>query len=156
MALVNLPFGLKIVPIWLTMDAWFMNALPAHYLMLAYMHLATIVPAFLIGTFMLMRPKGTPVHMLLGKAYMLLMLLTAVVTLFMPATVGPQFLSHFGFIHIFSVLVLLNVPKAYFAARKRDIKAHKGAMIGLYVGGLLIAGSLALVPGRMLHQWIFS
>jgi uncharacterized membrane protein len=29
-------------------------------------------------------------------------------------------------------------------------------MIGVYVGGMLIAGSLTLLPGRMLHALVFG
>ena len=87
---------------------------------------------------------------------MLLMLATAFITLALPAEVGPRFLNHFGFIHAFSFLTLFNVPTAYFAARRGNIKAHRGAMIGLYVGGILIAGAFAFSPGRMLHTWLFG
>src|SRR5215211_7465694 len=124
------------------------------YTELAYLHLATVVPAFAIGAFQLFRRKGTPSHKLLGKIYMLLMLATGFITLAMPAEVGPRFLNHFGFIHIFSFLALFNVPLAYIAARRGNIKAHRGAMIGLYVGGILVAGAFAFSPGRMLHAWL--
>ena len=126
------------------------------YLQLAYFHLATVVPAFFLGTFLLLNPKGTPVHKLLGKAYMVLMLLTALVTLCMAAEVGPTFLGHFGFIHLFSFLVLYSVPAAYFAARKGRIKTHKANMLGLYIGGIVIAGSFAVSPGRLLHSWLIG
>jgi uncharacterized membrane protein len=126
------------------------------YIHLAYLHLATVIPAFFIGTIQLLRRKGTPTHKLLGKIYMVLMLGTALITLTMPAHVGPQFLNHFGYIHTFSFLTLFSVPTAYFAARRGSIKAHRGAMIGLYVGGILIAGAFAFSPGRMLHEWLFG
>ena len=126
------------------------------YTQLAYLHLATVVPAFVIGAFQLLRRKGTPSHKLLGKIYMVLMLGTAFITLAMPAEVGPRFLGHFGFIHAFSFLALFNVPFAFIAARRGNIKAHRGAMIGLYVGGILIAGAFAFSPGRMLHEWLFG
>ena len=126
------------------------------YTQLAYLHLATVVPAFAIGAFQLFRRKGTPSHKLLGKIYMLLMLATALITLAMPAEVGPRFLNHFGFIHAFSFLTLFSVPTAYIAARRGNIKAHRGAMLGLYLGGILIAGAFAFSPGRMLHQWLFG
>jgi uncharacterized membrane protein len=126
------------------------------YTQLAYLHLATVVPAFVIGAFQLLRRKGTPSHKLLGKIYMVLMLGTTLITLAMPAEVGPRFVNHFGFIHAFSLLALINVPLAYFAARLGNIKAHRGAMIGLYVGGILIAGAFAFSPGRMLHEWLFG
>jgi uncharacterized membrane protein len=126
------------------------------YIQLAYLHLATVLPAFAIGAFQLLRRKGTPSHKLLGKIYMVLMLVTGLITLAMPAEVGPRFLGHFGFIHAFSFLTLYSVPSAYFAIRRGNIKLHRANMIGLYVGGILIAGSFALAPGRMLHTWLFG
>lgn len=126
------------------------------YLYLAYFHLATILPAFLIGTYLLMRHKGTPMHKLLGQAYMILMLISAIISLFMEASIGSQILGHFGIIHLFSLLVLYLVPTAYIAARNGHIKRHKSNMIGLYLGGLLIAGSFAFMPGRLLNAWLFN
>ena len=129
---------------------------PMTYTQLAYFHLATVIPAAFIGTFQLLKRKGTPIHKFLGRVYMLLMLATALITLSMPAKVGPQFFHHFGVIHIFSLAALVNIPIAYFAARRGNLRAHRAAMISLYVGGILIAGTLALMPGRMLHKWLFG
>ena len=126
------------------------------YLQLAYWHLATVVPAFLIGTYLLINHKGSPMHKRLGKVYMLLMLFTALITLFMSAEVGPTLFNHFGLIHLFAVLVLISVPSAYIAAKKGNIKRHRGNMIGLYIGGLIIAGSFAFMPGRLLYSWLFG
>lgn len=126
------------------------------YLPLAYAHLATVLPAFVIGTYMMFARKGNALHRLLGKTYMVLMLVTAAITLFMPAAVGPKILNHFGFIHLFSVLTIATVPRAYLAARRHDVKAHKYNMIGLYVGAILIAGGFAFMPGRLLHSWLFA
>ena len=126
------------------------------YTQLAYLHLATVVPAFFIGAIQLFRHKGTPSHKFLGRLYMILMLATGLITLGMPAQVGPRVLNHFGFIHIFSLLALINVPIAYSAARRGNILAHRGAMISLYIGGILIAGAFAFSPGRMLHKWLFG
>ncbi|HKY54673.1 MAG TPA: DUF2306 domain-containing protein [Anaerolineales bacterium] len=126
------------------------------YIQLAYLHLATVVPAFVIGAFQLSRRKGTPSHKLLGKVYMVLILATGLITLAMPAAVGPRFFGHFGFIHAFSFLTLYSVPAAFLAARRGDIRAHRANMIGLYIGGILIAGSFAFAPGRLLHEWLFG
>ena len=126
------------------------------YTQLAYLHLATVVPAFFIGGLQLIKSKGTSGHRLLGRIYMLLMLATGLITLLMPAQVGPRFLGHFGFIHIFSLLALTSVPMAYFAVRHGYIQAHRFAMISLYIGGILIAGVFAFSPGRMLHKWLFG
>jgi uncharacterized membrane protein len=126
------------------------------YLPLAYAHLATVLPAFAIGTYMMFSRKGDRLHRTLGKGYLVLMAITATISLFMPAVVGPRLLNHFGFIHLFSVLALYAVPSAYFAAKRHDVKTHRNNMIGLYVGGILIAGGFAFMPGRLLHSWLFA
>lgn len=126
------------------------------YLALAYVHLATVFPAFLIGSFLLLRRKGTRIHKMLGKLFMGLMLFTATVTLFMPAQVGPTILKHFGFIHIFSALVFFSVPQALLAIRRKDVRVHRNNMVGLYAGGLVIAGGFALMPGRLIFQTLFG
>lgn len=126
------------------------------YDLIVYVHLGTILPAFLIGTYLLIRTKGTSNHRALGKVYMCLMMFTGIITLFIPAAVGGRFLNHFGFIHLLSLLTLYTVPSAYFAARNHNVARHKGNMIGLYIGGILIAGFFAFMPGRRLHAWIFG
>lgn len=126
------------------------------YLPLAYLHLGTVLPAFLLGTFLLIRRKGTPPHKLLGKVFMVLMLITAAATLFMPAQVGPRILGHFGFIHFFSLLVFYSVPTAIVAIRKKDVRTHRNNMIGLYIGGLVIAGGFALMPGRLIYTTVLG
>ena len=126
------------------------------YMQLTYLHLGSLVPAFVIGTYLLLNRKGTPVHRFLGKIYMGLMLFTAFVTLFMEAVVGPKFLNHFCFIHLLSLLVLYTVPTSYRAIRVGNIKLHKRKMVGLYVGALLVAGAFTLSPGRLIHSWLFG
>lgn len=116
-----------------------------------FVHLATVVPAFFIGAVLLINRKGTLNHKLLGKIYMVLMLLTALITLFMSAEVGSTTLGDFGFIHLFSVLVLYSSPAAYVAAKNKNMKSHRGNMMGMYIGGILIAGAFAFSPGRLLH-----
>ena len=126
------------------------------YMQLTYLHIGSLVPAFVIGTYLLLNRKGTPVHRFLGKIYMGLMLFTAFVTLFMEAVVGPKFLNHFGFIHLLSLFVLYTVPTSYRAIRVGNIKLHKRKMVGLYVGALLVAGAFTLSPGRLIHSWLFG
>tara|TARA_B100001142_G_scaffold110_1_gene114 strand:+ start:1658 stop:2044 length:387 start_codon:yes stop_codon:yes gene_type:complete len=126
------------------------------YMQLTYLHLGSLVPAFVIGSYLLLNRKGTPVHKFLGKIYMGLMLFTAFITLFMEALVGPKFLNHFGFLHLLSLFVLYTVPTAYTAIRVGNSKLHKRKMVGLYVGALLVAGAFTLSPGRLIHTWLFG
>lgn len=122
-----------------------------------YSHLFTVLPAFFVGTYLMVRRKGDTAHRALGKVYMLSMFATAILSLFIQAQVGPTLLGHFGFIHLLSLYVLYSVPSAYKAARTGDVITHRNAMIGLYVGGLLVAGGLAMIgEGRLLNDLLFG
>jgi uncharacterized membrane protein len=126
------------------------------YITLMYLHLATVIPCFVIGTVLLLIKKGTSIHKSFGRVYMILMLFTAVVTLLMPAQVGPTVLKHFGWIHSFSLLTLYTVPTAYWAIKRGDVKVHKRKMILLYFGAIIIAGGFTFVPGRYLYEVCFG
>ena len=133
----------------------------AYYIMneiqIIYIHLYTVIPAFVIGTYLMMNHKGTSAHRMLGKLYMLLMLSTAVASLFIPAYIGPRLLNHFGFIHLLSLLVIYSIPIAYYHIRKGRVALHRSIMVQVYIGALLIAGGLAVFsPGRMLNTWLMS
>lgn len=126
------------------------------YNILMYSHLATVVPCVFIGGLLLLIKKGTKTHKYLGRVYMVLMLITAVITLFMPAKVGGSVLNHFGWIHLFSFLTIYTIPTAYLAIKKGKVKTHKRKMILLYVGAILIAGAFTFTPGRYLHEVFFG
>lgn len=126
------------------------------YDILMYVHLFTVVPCIILGAYGLLGKKGTQIHRKLGRIYMVLMLFTALVTLFMPALVGPQFLNHFGWIHLFSFLTIYTVPTAYTAIRKGNVRAHQRKMVLLYIGAIIIAGGFTFAPGRYLHELFFG
>jgi len=126
------------------------------YNTLMFLHLYTVVPSVFIGGSLLVIKKGTLIHKRLGRIYMVLMLFTAIVTLFMPAMVGGRILNHFGWIHLFSFLTLWTVPTAYLAIKKGNVKAHKRKMILLYFGAIIIAGAFTFTPGRYLHEVFFG
>ena len=125
--------------------------------MTVVVHLLIIVPCVFMGAYLLLSDKGTPLHRAMGKVYMVLMGVTGLLTLFIPADVGPRFLGHFGFLHLLSLLTLWSVPRAWVAARRRDMRVHKAAMVRLYLGGILVAGAFAVfAEGRFLHTWFFK
>jgi uncharacterized membrane protein len=121
-----------------------------------YLHLGSVVPCFFIGALLMVIKKGSRLHIQLGRIYMILMLFTALVTLFMPADVGPRIFNHFGWIHSFSFLTLYTVPTAYLAIKKGKVKVHQRKMILLYFGALVIAGGFTFYPGRYLHSLFFG
>lgn len=120
---------------------------------LIYFHLITVMPALLIGTYIMLQPKGTPPHRLLGKIYMSLLMITAIASFFLQAQVGPKLFNHFGYIHLLSVLTVYAVPMAYITARQRKIKRHKRLMALTYAGAIVLAALFALLtPGRVLYK----
>ena len=84
------------------------------------------------------------------------MLITAVVTLFMLAQVGPIILNHIGWVHSFSFLTIYAVPTAYLAIINGDVKSHKRKMILLYFGAIVIAGGFTFFPGRYMYELFFG
>ncbi|HEV2189013.1 MAG TPA: DUF2306 domain-containing protein [Stellaceae bacterium] len=112
-------------------------------------HLATVIPAFVIGTWLIFfSTKGARWHRVLGAVYLTLMTVTAVATFFIRSII-PGSLSP---VHLFIPLTLFGVFGALWNIRRGNIKGHRNAMLGLYFGGLLIAGGLTLLPGRLLHD----
>lgn len=127
------------------------------YVFLRALHLFTILPCVPLGFYlMLFSSKGGQIHKILGKVYMGLIFFSAFVSLFLEAKVGHQFLNHFGWIHLLSVLTLWTVPYSFYSVKKGTISAHKRSMFFLYWTGLLIAGVFTLVPGRYLHEVLFQ
>lgn len=126
------------------------------YNTLMFMHLATVFPAFLIGTMLLLIKKGTATHKRFGRVYMILMLTTALITLFMPAHFGANLFNHFGWIHLFSLLTIYTVPSAYIAIKNGNVIAHKRKMNILYFGAIIIAGGFTFAPGRYLNTLFFG
>jgi uncharacterized membrane protein len=123
-------------------------------------HFFTVVPAFLLGTWLLfLSTKGSPRHRLVGKIYLALMSITATATIFIRAfssvsvDLGP---FRFGLLHLFIPLTVWSVWTALRAVGRGDIAAHQGAMRGLYFGGLVIAGLLTFLPGRIMYRMFFE
>lgn len=127
-----------------------------YYHALAYVHLATIAPCFLIGGWLLLRTKGTPLHKRLGKLYVGLIVFSSVAATAMPAAIGPRLFDHFGFIHLFCAVVFVSIPLAIWSIRRRRVDAHAWYMRGVYIGGILVAGTFAFAPGRIVSGWLFG
>jgi uncharacterized membrane protein len=113
-------------------------------------HLATVLLALPLGVSQLLLPKGTIRHRAAGYVWCGLMTVTALVS-FAIHTVNPRGLSP---IHLFSVLTLVLVPVIIFQARTGQAAAHQRAVLGLMIGGLVIAGLFTFVPSRALGDLV--
>jgi len=112
-------------------------------------HLATVLPALVLGLFMLVRPKGGATHRALGSLWMGMMVATAIASFWIRGESGA-----FSGIHLFSIGTLIAVPMAIWRARARDIRAHQQIVTSLYVG-LIVAGAFALEPDRVAGQFVW-
>jgi len=117
------------------------------------LHAFAAMGAFVLGLIQFAAPKGTLPHRTLGFIWLALMLTVAVSSFWIYSIrwVGP-----FGPIHLLSIYVLLMVPLALYFARKHNIRGHAKTVIGMFVGGLVIAGLFTLLPGRIMHAVAFG
>lgn len=115
-------------------------------------HLATVLTAVIVATFQMVGPKGTQVHRVTGWTLSVLFLITAVASLFIRNPQGGL-LNPF---QLFSVWTLVVVPWSIMAARARSIRRHAGLMTGFYFGGLILAGLLTFMPGRLMWRVFFG
>ena len=120
-------------------------------------HVATVLPAFVLGTWQIFfSTKGVLLHRVVGYTYLTLMSITAITTLFIHQINPNGAFFGLSWIHLFVPLTLFGVYGALVTARRHDIRGHRRAMIGVYVGALLIAGGLAFMPGRIMHTVVFG
>jgi uncharacterized membrane protein len=120
-------------------------------------HVATVVPAFLIGSYLIfISRKGARHHRVLGYIYLILMTITAIAALFVHAIMPHSPFFGLSPIHLFVPLTLFGVVGALHGAWSHNVRQHRNAMLGVYIGGLLIAGTLAFLPGRIMHAVTFG
>jgi uncharacterized membrane protein len=115
-------------------------------------HLATVLAALALATVQIVGPKGTVFHRVLGWTLAVLLITTAVTSLFIRNPAG-------GLINpfqIFSLWTLIAVPWGVMAARGHNVRRHAYLMTGLYLGGLLFAGALTFLPGRLMWRIFFG
>ena len=121
------------------------------------LHVATVIPAFLLGTWQIfISKKGAPFHRAIGYIYLVLMTITAVTSLFVHQIMPKSPFYGLSPIHLLVPLVLLGVVAALIGAWTHNIRMHRSAMLGVYIGGILIAGSLTLLPHRIMHAVVFG
>ena len=114
-------------------------------------HLLTVFPALLLGALVLALPKGTALHVGLGRAYMALMLATAVISFWVRGLNGEDLSP----IHALSAWTIVSLAAALWAIRTGRRRMHAGFMIGLYAG-VVIAGAFTLLPGRVRGGLLFG
>lgn len=111
-------------------------------------HVITVVPAAFLGTYILAVRKGTPRHKMLGKIWLALMVVSAFSSFFIHTI---RVWGDFSPIHLLSIWVIVASFLAIYTARKGHILAHRGFVVGIYLGGIVGAGLFTFLPGRIMN-----
>ena len=115
-------------------------------------HVVAALTALAIGIVLLIGVKGNRLHRTLGWTWVLAMATTAISSFFIHQ-INPGGLS---LIHALSGWTLVGLPMAVHAARRHRVEAHRRAMTGMFVGGLVVAGLLTFLPGRLMWAVFFG
>ena len=114
-----------------------------------YIHLIAVVPSLVLGAVNLLLKKGTLLHKRIGKIWAILMLITAISSLFIMPT------GSLTWLHLFSILVIVSVPLGIWAIRKGNRRRHIYCMLGAYIGTVISAYFAIVSPGRFLYDVFF-
>ncbi len=65
-------------------------------------------------------------------------------------------IGSFSIIHGLSIITIIVLPMAVAHARRHLVSKHMRAMIGLFLGALVVAGIFTFWPGRIMHDVVFG
>lgn len=115
-------------------------------------HVLAVIAALAVGVVLMTGVKGNRLHRALGWTWVVAMATAAVSSLFI-RQINP---GGFSFLHLFAGWTLVALPVAVVAARMHKVRLHSRTMTGLFVGGLLVAGVTAFLPGRLMWRIFFG
>jgi uncharacterized membrane protein len=118
-------------------------------------HLVAALAALALGPVALLARKGSPAHRGAGLAWVALMALAALSSLFI-RDFGLPNVAGYTPIHLLTVATAAGLVAGLWALARRRIRAHRRAMWSTYVGGCLVAGAFALLPERVLGRWLWA
>jgi uncharacterized membrane protein len=98
-------------------------------------------------------PKGTLPHRTIGWIWVALMAGVAASAFFIHEI---RLWGPWSPIHLLAIFTLAMLPVAVMRAHRHAVKAHRNAMVGLFVGALLVAGAFTLLPGRIMHAVVLG
>jgi uncharacterized membrane protein len=116
-------------------------------------HAFAAMAALVLGIVEFAAPKGTLPHRTIGWIWVVLIAAVAASSFGIHQL---RLLGPWSPIHLLSILVLVLLPIAVVSAHRHDVRRHRGIMIGIFSGGLVVAGLFTLLPGRIMHAVIFG
>ena len=122
-------------------------------------HLSAALGALALGPVALWARLGTPqrpvLHRAFGYAWVTLMVAASVSALFIRDTRLPN-LAGYTPIHLLVPVSLGGIMAALWQLARGNVRRHRRFMLGTYLGGCVGAGLFALLPGRLLGQWLWG
>ena len=117
------------------------------------LHAFAAMAAFVLGLVQFAAPKGTLPHRTIGWIWVALLAIIAISSFWIHTI---RLWGPFSPIHLLSIMTLITLPLAVYAAHRHKVGAHKRAMISIFLGALVIAGLFTFVPGRVMHAVAFG
>lgn len=123
-------------------------------------HAFGAIAALALGLVQIAAPKGTLPHKTVGILWVALMTVVAASSAFIlqPAEPGTPYWERLTPIHLFipvTALGLIGGTRFLLRGGPR-MKAHSRPFISVFLGGLIVAGVLAFLPGRIMHEVVFG
>ena len=115
-------------------------------------HVAGALTALVVGMVIFLLPKGTGFHRLLGWTWVSSMIIVAATSVAMMVDFG----NGVNALHAFTAITVVSLWGGLAGIRRGDVRRHAASMTGLYVGGLIIAGLFAFIPGRIMWNVVFG
>ena len=109
--------------------------------------------AFALGIVQLSAPKGTIPHRILGWIWVAVMAVVGVTAFFIHEI---RLWGPWSPIHLLAIFTLVMLPLGVWRARRHEVQHHRRTMIGIFAGGLVVAGLFTFVPGRIMHAVAFG
>lgn len=123
-------------------------------------HAFGAMAAFALGLIQIIAPKGTLPHKTLGVVWIAIMIVVAASSAFIyrPAPEGTPYWERLSFIHLFIPVTAFGLVSGVLLLLRGGpaLKAHARPFISVFAGGLIIAGVLAFLPGRIMHDVMFG
>ena len=135
------------------------------------LHFFAGATALVLGAVQFAAPKGTLPHRIIGRLWVMLMVIMILASLFIRDRFwwGPFssnvcwvpsqsqiWMARCGALHVLSVYALLALPYAVLHARHGNIKLHGLTMFSVFFGAVVVAGAFTFQPPRILNAIFFG
>jgi uncharacterized membrane protein len=110
-------------------------------------HIAAATLSVILGSTVLIAEKGTTRHKWLGRLWAAAMFATALSSF----DIRELNRGHLSWVHGLSLLTFVSVGRAIWAIRQGNVRGHRLAMRGSFIGLVVAGGTAVATPHRVLN-----